>query len=58
MAPPGGIPTLSGFRAVICASHKIVLGVSVDLSALLRIRPEALSFKVNFLSFLLYPIPL
>ena len=38
MAPPGGIPTLSGFCAVICVGHNIVLDVAVDSFALLQLR--------------------
>ena len=57
MAPPGGIPTLSGFCAVICAGRNIVLGVDIDPSALFRLRHKSLSSKVIFL-LSLYPIPL
>ena len=51
MAPLGGILALSGFRAVISAGCNIILGVAIDLSALLLLRRKALSFKVNFFTF-------
>ena len=51
MGPPGGILMLSGFCAVICAGRNIVLGCSVDPSAIPLRRSEVLSFKVFFLNF-------
>ena len=51
MATPGGIPTLSGFRAVISAVCNIIVVVVVYFSALLLLRPKVLSFKVKLFNF-------
>ena len=51
MPTPGGNPTFSGFRAIISAGCKIILGVDIGPSALLLLIPKALSFKVNIFNF-------
>ena len=51
MATPGGIPTLSDFHAVISSGRNIILGVAVDPSDLLLLKPKALSFKVKLFNF-------